>query len=330
MPQHLSFAEALTALNTREELLDAGWTSRKIRSAVDAGDLRRVQRNRYVTGALWQELWAESRHRVEVAAAHAEMRDGDGVFSHESAAVVWDLPLWRHTPSAVHTTFRGGSRASGRAGLVRHVGSLLEEDVVEIDGIRRTTLERTVFDLIRVVGIETAVAAADAGLRSIATSRHEYDVDAADSWRARLLERVALAGRGRGLRQADWVIRFADGRADRPGESVSRLRLVQAGFTELDLQVRVPGPDGSDYYVDLGIEQAHSFLEFDGQGKYLDEVLRSGRSIEEVVMAEKRREDWIRGTTQRRFVRVEDVHIGTSKAFAARLAAFGIHPPSSR
>jgi hypothetical protein len=47
-----------------------------------------------------------------------------------------------------------------------------------------------------------------------------------------------------------------------------------------------------------------------------------------VLLDEKRREDWIRGVTQKRFVRVEDPHIVTTEALAARLAGFGIRLPS--
>jgi uncharacterized membrane protein len=81
------------------------------------------------------------------------------------------------------------------------------------------------------------------------------------------------------------------------------------------------------FRVDLDIEEVATFVEFDGHGKYLEESLRSGRSLDEVLLAEKRREDWIRGVTQRRFVRVEDAHIGSAEALASRLAAFGIPIP---
>lgn len=56
--------------------------------------------------------------------------------------------------------------------------------------------------------------------------------------------------------------------------------------------------------------------------------MRSGRTLEQVILDEKRREDWIRGTTQKRFARAESPHIVTPATLGKRLAAFGITPPA--
>lgn len=277
--------------------------------------------------SVWEELWPESRHLLEVVAAQSEMRGGGGPVAYESAGVVHGLPLYRHVPARVHVTCFATSRSSSRATLARHCEPLPDEDVVVHDGMRCTTLERTVFDVVRVVGRETAVAFADAALRQVAVSARQYDTQAAEEWRARMLERIAAARGTRGIRQAEDVIRFADGRAELPGESVTRLQLARLRFTRFGLQVPVRGPSGSDYFVDIEAEEERALIEFDGQAKYLDEAMRSGRTLEEVLLDEKRREDWIRGVTQKRFVRVEDAHVATSDALAARLSAFGITLP---
>ena len=60
------------------------------------------------------------------------------------------------------------------------------------------------------------------------------------------------------------------------------------------------------------------------EGKYVDPSMRGDRSIEEAVLDEKRREDWIRGRTNRRMLRWGDAHIGTLPLFASRLAAFNV------
>ena len=256
------------------------------------------------------------------------MRGGSGATSHESAGVVWELPLYRHTPAAVHITMpTGRAHVEPSAGCTRHSDSLPDDDITTLFGIRCTTLDRTVFDLVRTLTPEAAISVADAALRQIAMVGNTYDADAAETWRQRMLERCARAKGVRGIRQATQAIRFADGRAELPGESVSRRQLSQLGFRRLGLQVPVPGPHGTEYRVDIEIEDVRTFFEFDGLGKYLDEATRSGRTIEQVMLDEKRREDWIRGTTQKRLVRVESPHILTTTALAARLAAFGITPP---
>lgn len=327
MPRHISLDQARDVLLTREALDRERWKERDIAAALAKGTLRRLQRNRYVLDADWSDLWPESRHRIEVQAAFGEMRGGEAAAAYESAGVAWNLPLYRHVPTAVHVTVPAGKHVSSRSRLRRHADALPKGDVTTELGILTTTLERTVFDLARTLSFEAAVAAADAALRIVAFVDGEYDEALAEAWRERLIERAARAVGMRGVRQAMQVILFADGRAESVAESVARVQLSRLGFTRIALQVPVPGPHGELLRVDIELEEVSAFLEVDGVGKYLDEQLRSGRSMEQVLLAEKRREDWIRGTTQKRFARAEDKHVATVDALRRRLASFGIHPP---
>jgi hypothetical protein len=111
------------------------------------------------------------------------------------------------------------------------------------------------------------------------------------------------------------------------GVSISRVQLTRLGFGGIALQVPIASPSGGEYQVDIGIGSARTFWEFDGADKYLDPGLLRGRSVAEVVLEEKRREDWIRGRTQWRLCRGSDAHVVTSAAMASRLASFGIDPP---
>ena len=328
MARHLSFADAAAAVCSRSQLLMRGMSEREIARAVQMGDLRRLQRNRFVAVEVWEDLWPESRHLLELSAAVAEMRNGEGVASYASAGALRGLPFYRHAPESVHMTVRAGAHMSSRPGLRRHHDRLPDDDVDTLFGIRCTSLERTTFDLARTLSMEAAIAAADAALRQAALVAGEYDALAAEGWRDRMLERCARSRGMRGIRQAELVVRFADGRSESPGESVGRLQLSRLGFQRIRLQVPVPGPSGNRYRVDLEIEDVRTFFEFAGRTKYLDESLRSGRTLEQVLLDEKRREDWIRGTTQKRFVRVESSHIVTPSALAKRLAAFGVVPPA--
>lgn len=327
VPRNLSFDEASAAVVTRQQLLEAGMSSRAIGQTVASGKHRRLQRNRYVRSDLWADVWPESQHLLRVCAAVGEMRESRAVAAYESAGVLHELPLYRHVPVAVHVTMPTGSRMSSRPGLSRHSELLPEEDITVVSGVRCTTLERTVFDLVRTLTVEAAIAVADTALRQAAMVGRTYDQTAAAGWRQRMIERCARSRGVRGVRQAEMVIRFADGRAESSGESVSRLQLARLGFRRLRLQVAVAGPDGKEYRVDIEIEDANAFYEFDGVGKFLDEAMRSGRTLEQVVLNEKRREDWIRGTTQKRFARAESPHIVTPANLGKRLAAFGITPP---
>lgn len=121
-----------------------------------------------------------------------------------------------------------------------------------------------------------------------------------------------------------------DGRSELPLESVTKLQLRRLGFVQPDVQVRVPGPGGSDYWMDIGLREADAFYECDGEAKYTDEALRSGRTVERVLLDEKQREDWVRGTTGKRVVRGGSAHAATPAALAARLTSFGIPLPPRR
>ena len=325
--RNLRLGELWDSVRTREQLLIDGWPARELDRTDSGASFRRVHRNRFVSSELWAGLWPESRHRIELCAAVQEMRGGAGVASHLSAAAAWGLPLFRHVPREVEFTIHGHLRAATRAGIRRHLNALDHSDVVVIDGVRCTSLERTVFDVARTYRAEVALACMDAALRSVSVDGQNWDAGAHAAWKDRMSARARESSGARGIKQARWLIDIADGRAQLPGESVSRLHLIRLGFARPELQVPVAGPAGRTYWVDFRLGDVAAWGEFDGKDKYLDDVMRSGKTIEEVVLDEKKREDWIRGTTQGRFARWGDEHIGSPQALRVRLAAFGIHPP---
>lgn len=322
----IDVAAATAMLRTRGELVALGHTERHVRNLIESGLLRRVRRGRYIFADDWDSLWNEGRHLVEVVAAHLNAAAGGLVFWGPSAAVLHELPLYRHTPDEVHVATTDARHSRAHAGNRWHNVEVASVDIVEIDGIRCTSLERTVLDLARSARPETAISVADAALRRSVGERHEHDAATAVLWRDRMLRR-AHDEHGRGIRQARRVLEFADGRAQLPGESVSRYRLGQLGFTRYDLQMHVVGAWGDEYWLDFGFLGMHCFGEFDGESKYLDEAIRGDRTIERVLLDEKRREDDIRGVTGWRIVRWGSKDIASLDAFAAKLAAFGIRPP---
>lgn len=169
------------------------------------------------------------------------------------------------------------------------------------------------------------MAAADAGLRAIAwTAPGTYDLVKAETFRESAIEALDFSPRGR--RRGRRVLEFADGRAQRPGESISRIRLDELGFASPSLQVAVDGPRGKTYWLDFGFDEANAWGEFDGKVKYRELADASERSSREIVEAEKQREDWIRGTTGRTMVRWGWEHISDAAALGRRLAAFGVRP----
>ncbi|WP_058622968.1 hypothetical protein [Microbacterium testaceum] len=316
-----------SGMYSREQLLSRGVPASVLSLASHAGPWLRLQPGVYVDREVHLGRLPAQRHRVAVEAAMSATRGGAAVVSHLSAAVVHGLPQYRFADRPVEVTLAGRTGGSSRAGLRRHLDVLPDEDIVSVDGITCTSLDRTVFDVARTAPREMALVCADAALRREAVAARRFDPVAQEGWRERMRERAHRAAGARGIRRAREVIEFADGRAELPGESVSRLQLHRIGFCDIDLQVAVAGPHGSTYFVDVGLRDVRTFWEFDGEVKYRDPEMRGGRSIETVLIEEKRREDWIRGTTQWRLCRGGFADIRTPETLAARLASFGVSPP---
>jgi hypothetical protein len=327
-----SVAEARNDLLSRSALDARGLSSRAIAAAIEAKRLRRVHQGWYVEEHIWDAAFPEKRHLLEVIAAQSRMRGSAAVASQSSAAVLHDLPLFRLTPERVHVS---GARLDGhvkKGDVARHDIDIPDEDLTVIDGIPCTSLARTVADMVRLCTRESGLAIADAALRAVAWDdrRRDYDESAAESFRTEVRDRVERMPRARGIRRGREILALADGRAQRPGESVSRLYLLDLGFAAPSLQVRIPARNGGAYFVDLGLDDVGVWGEFDGKGKYLETALRGALTAEQVVLAENEREDWIRGTTGRRIVRWRMRDIASARALGDRLAAFRLYPLVNR
>jgi hypothetical protein len=317
----------MVRLLRREDLALEGWGPRALDRAVADGRLRRVRAGVYVWAADVAMLSLEERAVVRARALTTVSRETPPV-SHLSAAAVHSWPWWGAEDKRVHVTVPP-DRPGGAAGVIRHRGDVRDDELVEVGDLRCTSRVRTLADVARTAPFLLAVCVADAAVREVACRRYgEYNQDAAEALCDAALTIAARSAHG--VARARRVLAFADGRAQLPGESVSRVHLTALGFAELSLQVHVPAPDGGDFWVDFGFDDVPALGEFDGKGKYRDILLRRGLSMEQVLEREKQREDWIRGVTQRPYARWSAEHIGTAPHLGRRLAAFGIAPRGRR
>ncbi len=90
----------------------------------------------------------------------------------------------------------------------------------------------------------------------------------------------------------------------------------------------MPAPGALPYRVDFDLDGVLG--EFDGTVKYTDAAMLAGRDARDVLMAEKRREDWIRATTGRRLARWQWADIASAAALERHLEALGIRPRQVR
>ena len=93
--------------------------------------------------------------------------------------------------------------------------------------------------------------------------------------------------------------------------------MLQLGWDAPDQQIRID-TRGGRFYVDFDLEPFNAWGEFDGEGKYRDKRMRSpGKTLEDVLLDEKRREDLIRAATHRRIIRWGWQEVRTLSAFRA-------------
>jgi predicted transcriptional regulator of viral defense system len=132
-------AETRAGYFTTAQAAEAGYSRALLAHHAAAGNLERVDHGIYRL-----RRYPESPHSDLVVAS---LRTGDSAaVSHESALVLWDLS--DILPGEVHVTVpRTASRR--RPGLRLHTGRLEAGEITERDGVRVTTVERTIADVAR-------------------------------------------------------------------------------------------------------------------------------------------------------------------------------------
>ncbi len=256
------------------------------------GDYVAVRPGAYVPADQWHGLGAAEQHLTRVR-ANLVFSDRDLVFSHHSAAVLWRLPWFGELPARVHVVDEKATGGRSTSVLARHAIGV-PTAVERIDGVGLTTLARTVSDVASVATFAQSVVVADAALR-----RSEHPIAAVPETRVtredllRELDHVPLR---HGQVKARRAIEFADGAADRPGESLSRTNMLLAGLTMPRLQKCLRGASGKVYWVDFWWPEFRLIGEFDGKAKYTEAQFLGGRTPSQALYDEKKREDDLRAT----------------------------------
>lgn len=244
------------------------------------GDLVRLVPGRYVRAQHWRAFDDRERYLMLSFAALSALRC-DAVLSHASAAAFWGLPRLGPWPSRAQVTVPAATTSTANRWAYKHASTLSDDETLEFAGFRVTSPARTGVDLALVSSFRQSVVALDHGLHVGLFDQNE------------LLDLSTHRSAVRGGVRAKRAIAFADARADRPGESLSRVVIHEGGFEEPELQKHFPNPTGPDAYGDFWWRGCRRVGEFDGEVKYRDARMRSGRSPEQVVIDEKNRENWL-------------------------------------
>jgi hypothetical protein len=219
----------------------------------------------------WDGLDERGRRRLVVRTRAAALHR-PAVVSHRSAGALWGLPELGRWDWRLHVIDPALRKTHVGRGVVRHTGDLSEGDVADAAGVPVTCLLRTVVDIVHVAPLAHAVLVLDHVLHDGAASLPD-------------LERALAARAGtRGSRVARTALEFADGAAESPGESVSRVAMRELRVAPPVLQ-REFDTDAGRFRVDFWWPDAGVVGEFDGRFKYDDR---------EALWTEKRREDALR------------------------------------
>jgi hypothetical protein len=201
----------------------------------------------------------------------AARRFSRSALSHGSAALWHRLPNPRHIPDAVALTVDKSTPVGHDEQWVDLQRSRLPEShVLEVNGVRVTTLARTAVDCLRVLPRPDGLAIADQAVRLGVTPGELIAVRATQS-------------RWPGVRRARWGIGLADGRRESWLESASVASLDGWGLPvpipQVDVRDRASGAFAGR--VDMLWRARRVVGEADGRGKFLGEF--DGDTSEEAV-----------------------------------------------
>ena len=266
---------AQAGLVTAVEARSCGYTNLSLHRLVAKGDLLRARSGCFVDGRLLDGASPETLHALRARAVSRGYGQPHAI-SHVSALVILGLPLLNITADAVYLTLTEPGRPRTLRGLRVHPE--LPDSVV-----RQRRGDRVVHPAMAVVqsaalgGITVGVAAADAALHTGQVTKGDLEIAL----------RIARLGPGRANARA--AIHLADGLAESPGESWTRVLFASLGLPKVESQVVIRDTRGRFVgRVDFLFRAERTIVEFDGLAKY------AGADGREALVGEKRREDALR------------------------------------
>lgn len=254
---------------TRAQALAAGYLPAQIDTFLRLKQWSAPYHGSYVVTEQLEALSSDpaARHLMQAAARVLTSKLGL-VASHRTGALVHQLPLLGSPPVRPQLTraprFAGDTSAT--KGL--YVASLPEDARAVRAGIPVTALARTVCDVARRSPFRAGVVPADAALR--AGLSHEL-----------LIATALLYAGWPGGRRAVKVARFADGRAETPIESITRVGYDEQDLPAPETQIEICSPNGRvvgivDFLwrAQRTVGEADGMLKYDAQGALRREKLR--------------------------------------------------------
>jgi hypothetical protein len=244
---------------------------RSMRRDIESRTLHRVRAGVFAPAEQWAALppWQKYLARIHALA----LKRPAVVFTHESAAALWGLPVLGDLRTIHVLVARKGD--ARRVGNVQGHHAVEEPDLADSLGVCATTAVATAVDLARSRHPAYGLAVADALLRTGACSRE----------RLLLANDARRSGRGRAV--AAWPLEHATPLSESVLESISRAAIEWLGLPIPRLQSRFV-IDGAEYRADFEWPDQQVIGEADGDTKY------AIGDAADAVIREKKREDALR------------------------------------
>ncbi len=239
----------------------------------------RERRGLYVVAAEFAQLTPRERH-LAIATTLAPTLSHEFAFGGHTAAVLHGLATpqaWGDAPHRVCLYAVDHRNSHVAEQLHVKATSILVSDLVDVRGVRATSLARTALDLARQQPVPSALIPLDSALALGAT--HDQ-----------LERQLARMHRWPGTRRIKFALPLADARSESPLESLSRGVFVEMHLPAPELQVWLTGASGRKYRVDFLWPEARFIGEADGWGKLGASPDDWRRSLQR----EKEREDDLR------------------------------------
>lgn len=298
----------LSRVALRRDLLVLGYDDRAIARMVATRQLVRLRHGAYADAAVHAELDDAGRYRMLTRAVVRQART-EVVASHVASAAEHGCPMWGLDLSEVDVTRVDGKTGRREAGVRQHCGTIVDSDVMELNGLKVMRPTRTAIEVTAVAPLESALIVVCDLLRRGLTTKRAID------------ERYAAMATWPGTLSTDVVLRLARGELASVGEVRTWFLLYLFAIAMPEIQYEIRDETGRVVAIaDFAWPELGVYLEFDGLVKY-EKYLRPGERASDAVVREKRREEMIYRLTGWRCIRITWNDLATPDSTAAMIRA---------
>jgi predicted transcriptional regulator of viral defense system len=280
-PRILGVMARQHGLVTFSQARELGLADRDVALLARRGVWRRVRHGVYVDADAWESADPyRGQPLLRVRAVHLVLERRHW-FSHESAAVIHDIPLADAGAARIHVTRPRVLGDRTKAGVVHHKAVFLPHQATVVHGLPVLDVARTACDLARGSGLTAGLAACDHAVRhGVARAELRAVREQMRCWR--------------GARTVEAAIDLADPGAENFAESAMRELVISLGIGTPQTQFGLRA-EGRTVFCDLRVGR-HVF-EFDGRVKFVAQADGgvADRDPVEILWTQKQRQDFITG-----------------------------------